>query len=285
MKAVFGALALGALGVAASASHAVIDGWVWSDPDIGKLTIEGVCSIDPANVNCWDKDGKALPDVAKGVKEKLMARNERVESRFGMKNRYLVTKWEGSPGRKPGINFSVPKGLAYENSGLVLVSVPLDSATTDVTMSFDNFEKPKLLLEPKNGKSAKQGDQEVKITKIVKAQGGAASLGTLQSAKAPTWRLFLEHKGIDLTKARATKALKDGDLFNYVDKDGNPIVAENPPVKLEPSIAILQLGRPFFGEEWYIDTNINPDKLGEIGFSLPKTHQVVFEKIPLDPSK
>lgn len=283
MKTFLGVLALGALGVAANATQDAVKGWAWSDPELGKLTIEGVCSIDPANVSCWDKDGNALPDVAKAVKDKLTARNERVESRFGMKNRYLVTKWEGTPRSKPGFNFTVPKGLAYENSGLILVSVPIDSATTDVTMRFDNFEKPKLTLEPKNGKSAKQGDQEVKITKIVKAQGGAASLGTLQSAKAPTWRLFLEHKGIDLTKARATKALKDGDLFNFVDKDGNPILEENPPIKLEPSIAILQLGRPFFGEEWYIDTNINPDKLGEIGFSLPKANQVVFEKIPLDP--
>jgi len=245
------------------------------------LSVEGVCSVEPGAVTCWDMAGKDRPDLAERLKKRYEDRNRPVFTVFGLKNRYLVIKKDSAATRE-GV---VYKSAVHEDEGDILrISVPTDTTTINLGVAINLPPKPATKLTPKKGATAKIDGQEVKITKIVKAVGGSAGLGVIQDAKSPTWRLYLTHKSTDLSKLRALATRKEGS-FSFVDSDGNPISGITAPSNKKPAVAAMRLMRPLNDSEWYIDTNINPSKLTAIELAQPTTREFTISNIPLDPKK
>lgn len=273
-----------AFGAAFCLAYEGVDQWKWSEKGQGSVAIKGVCSIEPSEVTCWDKDGKRSTKLEKSLAADLVKGSVKVEARYGTKNRYLVADIKNELNNM-GINFATDAGSAYQTGKLVLLSTPTTSKEATLKIAYRTVDKHVGKLAPKEGGKFSLGEMSVEIVKITPSKASGQAFGIVTGRDIPLWRLNLDAKGGDLNKMRLKAISQDGKEFGFVDGNGKPIPGKTALSKDNPVMPVMQLMHPFGGAGWYIDTNIDPGKLKSIEFQTIQDREYKIENIPLDPKK
>lgn len=245
----------------------------WEDPDLGKFEILGIFSLDGGKLRVWDVEGKPRPTMEPIIRTEIQSQKRPITVRFGATNRFVYGSWKGSAHLQ---SLTSTAGKVAQRPDFYRIETTANPKPADIILGISAIESNPVarLTLPDGG--------DFPVLKTVKTTGGPPA-GVVMDSSRPVWRIYFDPKDRDLGKLHIRALTKGGHKLSMVDPEGEPIPGDTAPLARKPVVAFARVGRDVFGKDWWIDTNVNPDHLEEIGFTGVKQVQVRFKGVALAP--
>lgn len=286
----------------------------FEDKDVGAITVEAVCTVEPGTVSCWDIAGKPAPARAEEIQRYLSTSRQQVLFAYDAQNLYLVVscrQMTGSDSRGLMVSYQssnvqqmcsltspMSDSSSFTQRSVYWVKAPKDAKSVELPFEYWSPIIGTFDLKATKGATAEAVGRKITFRSAEPGASNIETYGTDRPLKA-NWQITLDSEGFP-ESSNVTATLKDaeGNEIAAVDEKGTP-VAEGLQRQEEATLqALFNSGeavpaRKYYRAAWQVQrglkgqqiivTNVDPSHVASISATCRDRIKATITDIPVPP--